>query len=377
MNMKKTKILGILLAGVMSVTGVPYIVQPLTTVASAENLLPAPKVTVDYVSSDYAKLKWNVVKGADAYKVLKYNSKTGKYETFAETMATECHISGLSPKTVYKFKVTALRTSGRNSTEQTRSETITVTTKGIEAPVSISVSVESDSVTLKWYRSSQAAAYRIYKYNSKKGKFVKYKDVTETQCTISGLTEGKTYKFRIASLAKSGSKYTVQEKTPVIIASPVKGAEFSLPDFPEYGMTGAEAIKYMGVSSYTIGEYSYGGTMYVIGDDLMHSYGLSANTIGLLVNSNDVYYGALMMKTTASGDKKILAALKKKNGEPKLVRDHTIDMYVWETKEDIKLATFQSGMIVYVEVSKKYTPKEMLDELKESLNKTENVSSEV
>ncbi len=52
-------------------------------------------------------------------------------------------------------------------------------------------------------------------------------------------------------------------------------------------------------------------------------------------------------------------------------------MYVWETKEDIKLATFQSGMIVYVEVSKKYTPKNLLDGLNDALKKAEIASSEV
>lgn len=376
-KMKKLRLLGVLLAGIISVTGVPYIAQPLTTVAYAEDKLPAPKVKADYVSSEYVRLSWEPVKGADAYRVLRYNSKSGKYVAFAETMATDCHVSGLSPKTVYRFKVVALKTSGKNSTEQTRSDEIKVTTKGIEAPSSIYVSVKSDSVTLKWNSSYQAAAYRIYKYNSKKGKFVKYKDVKTTQCTIDGLAEGKTYKFRIASLAKSGEKYSVQEKSPVITASPVKGEEFSIPDFPKYGITSTDALKVMGATNYTIVDYEYGGTMYTISGDQVFALGMSANSTGLLINDKDEYYGVTLMRQTTASNKEVLNAFRKKNGEPKLVKDHSTDMYIWDTKDELKLATFESGFVVYAEVSKKYAPQELLKELYEAMKKTESASAEV
>ncbi|MBQ9483535.1 MAG: fibronectin type III domain-containing protein [Ruminiclostridium sp.] len=371
--MKKTKLLGILLAGVMSVTGVPYIAQPLTTAASAEDKLPAPKVTVVHVSSEYASLRWDIVKGADAYRVLKYNSKSDKYITVSETRSNECYISGLNPKTTYKFKVVALRSTGNGYAEQTRSDVMTVTTKGIEAPRNISVSVTSDSVTLSWSSSYKSAAYRIYRYNSKKGKFVKYKDVTATQCTIGGLTEGKTYKFRIAALSKSGDKYVAQEQTPVIIAFPTKGEPLVIPDFPKYGVDCTEALKFMGATSYTISEYEYDGTAYTLGGGAL----LSGDGISLLFNEKGEYYGVMMIKTTLTNDKEMLAALRKKNGEPKLFKDHGTDMYVWTTNDDIKLSAFASGYFAYVEISRKYSPAEMMQSLAEYMKKSEKASSEV
>ena len=374
--MKKTKLLGILLAGAMSVTGIPCTALPLTTVASAESLLPAPKVSVNYVSSDYASLHWDVIKGADTYRVLKYNSKSDKYETFTETRSNDCHISGLAPKTKYKFIVVALKTSGNNSAEQTRSEVITVTTKGLAAPSSVSVSVTSDSATLSWSSSYNVDTYRVYKYSSKKGKFVRYKDVKGISCTIDGLKEGNTYKFQIASLAESDGKYSVQEKSPVITVSPMKSKPFEIPEFPKYGVTGAEALKFMSASYYTVRNYNYGGTAFIIGGvDAVEL--MTGDITTLYVDENDKFYGAMMMKATMSSDKEILAALKKKNGEPKIVKDNNSDMYIWMTDDEIKLAMFQRGTLAYIGLSRKYAPKEMLNELGEALKKTKEASSAV
>ena len=346
--------------------------------AYAEDKLPAPKVKADYVSSEYVRLSWEPVKGADAYRVLRYNSKSGKYVAFAETMATDCHVSGLSPKTVYRFKVAALKISGRESAEQTRSDEIKVTTKGIEAPSSIYVSVKSDSVTLKWNSSYQAAAYRIYKYNSKKGKFVKYKDVKTTQCTIDGLTEGKTYKFRIAALAKSGEKYSVQEKSPVITASPEKSEPFALPDLPEYGVSSAEALKAMGATSYTVTDYQNDGTMYILGAGSYNVLsGLGSDYTGLMINKDDKYYGGVIMRAYAASDTEVLAALREKYGKPEIYGVAGTDNYVWETKDDIKVAMLYSGTLAYAEISCKYAPADMIKEFKEQISNYKNKISDV
>lgn len=73
-------------------------------------------------------LSWDEENGASAYRVYKYNAKTKKYEKYKDVTSTTCKVTGLSSKTKYKFKVTALKKSGK-SYKTGRSATISVTTK--------------------------------------------------------------------------------------------------------------------------------------------------------------------------------------------------------------------------------------------------------
>lgn len=77
----------------------------------------------------------------------------------------------------------------------------------LAAPTGIKSSKTRNSVTLTWNSISGADAYRVYIYDSSKGKYIKYKDVSGTKCTISGLASGTTYKFKVAALEEVNGKY--------------------------------------------------------------------------------------------------------------------------------------------------------------------------
>ena len=70
-----------------------------------------------------------------------------------------------------------------------------------------------NSTELGWSYVDGAAKYRVYKYSTAKGKFVKYKDVTKTTLKVTGLKAGTSYKFMVASLVKKNGKYVVQNKS--------------------------------------------------------------------------------------------------------------------------------------------------------------------
>lgn len=75
-------------------------------------------------------LKWNAVKGADAYRVYMYNAKTGKYEKYKTVSSAQCSITGLKKNTKYKFIVTPLtKNSSGKYVKQTNSKAKGVTTK--------------------------------------------------------------------------------------------------------------------------------------------------------------------------------------------------------------------------------------------------------
>lgn len=74
------------------------------------------------------------------------------------------------------------------------------------APANVKASSTKNSVTLTWGKASGADFYRVYKYNSKTKKYEKYKDVTAAKCTVSKLSAGTKYKFKVVSYSKNNGK---------------------------------------------------------------------------------------------------------------------------------------------------------------------------
>ena len=93
----------------------------------------------------------------------------------------------------------------------------------LSAPSGIKATAGETSIKLSWNKVSGADGYRVYKYNSKTEEYEKYKDVTQLSCTVSNLKETTTYKFKIATLKKSGSKYIVQTKSNPLSAKTKQG----------------------------------------------------------------------------------------------------------------------------------------------------------
>lgn len=68
----------------------------------------------------------------------------------------------------------------------------------------------TNKITLKWSKKSDITGYKIYKYNSKKKKYECVKTLSQknTSYTISKLSAGNSYKFKIRTyLTKSGKTY--------------------------------------------------------------------------------------------------------------------------------------------------------------------------
>ncbi|MBP5604299.1 MAG: fibronectin type III domain-containing protein, partial [Ruminiclostridium sp.] len=96
--MKKYRILGALLAACMFTAAVPVTAGAanVTTSAAVSAKLSAPTNVKAKISGTTAKLTWNKVNGADAYRVYKYNPDTKKYETYKNVSGTTCNVKGLT-----------------------------------------------------------------------------------------------------------------------------------------------------------------------------------------------------------------------------------------------------------------------------------------
>ena len=66
----------------------------------------------------------------------------------------------------------------------------------------ITATQTTSTITLKWSKVTGADGYRVYKYDTKKKKYVKVKDVTKTTLKISDLKVGTKYKYKVRAYTK-------------------------------------------------------------------------------------------------------------------------------------------------------------------------------
>lgn len=112
------------------------------------------------------------------------------------------------------------------------------------APKNIKVSLKENRVTIKWSAVKGADAYRVYKYDKAKKKYVRVKTVKGTKATVSDLQTGKNY-FKIISAVKNNGKYTNGYSTKRITVT-VKNSSSSESSSKNNGMTAVELSKEMG-----------------------------------------------------------------------------------------------------------------------------------
>lgn len=142
------------------------------------------------------KLTWKKVDSATGYRVFVYNSKTKKYEKYADTKRTAINVKKLESGTKYKFRVKAYTVLGGNTYYADSYKGITAVTKPSKVNLENISSKKRGEVTLEWKKTSGADGYRIvYADNSK---FKSSKKVT--------VSAGKTVKSSVKNL-KSGKKY--------------------------------------------------------------------------------------------------------------------------------------------------------------------------
>lgn len=286
--MKKYRILGALLAGAMAVTGIPAVTPSLMTSVSAASKLAAPKdVKAVSTGASEVKVTWSAVKGAAAYRVYKYNAKTGKYET--------------------------------------------------------------------------------------------YKNVSGTHCVVRNLEAGKTYKFRVAALVKSGSKYTVQKKSGVVSVK-VKGSSSSSSsspfELPKFGTKVKAAFNSIGVSQYLSvdsgipGMKLYGGLKKISGSNCM---------VLLYCDADDTVFGALVtLSPEVIKYSTAVSKLKKSLGSDYHVVQGAMELYIWMITNE--LITFIAGKddssaFVYASLDISLAPDSFKSNQSDIFNSLDNLSS--
>ena len=152
---------------------------------------------------------------------------------------TDCSVEakGLKDGEKYTVKIVNRSFSAMTATDYTfvsdltkkqagESSSVAAEKKGavtkLSAPNSVSTKAGNSKITLSWSSIEGADAYRIYVYDAASKKYKALKTVKGTKYTIKNLTNGKTYKFKVAAVRYNAStkKYEPGKLSGAVKATP-------------------------------------------------------------------------------------------------------------------------------------------------------------
>lgn len=215
--------------------------------------MPAKVTGVKKSSVTYnsAKLSWKKVAGATGYQVQVYKNK--KWTNLKKVTATSYTVTKLTTNTTYKYRVAAYRTVKKKTYTGSYSATVSVKpaltqVKGLKATVA-----SPSSVKLTWTKASSGGNYQIQQYNASKKTWKTIKKQSGTSYTVSKLTPGTTYKFRVLAYA------TVNKKTYTGKASATVSAKPAVPNVGSFkkGTVTATSVSFSWAAAKNASGYSF------------------------------------------------------------------------------------------------------------------------
>ena len=179
------KVVAVGLGGESAASSIVY-VSPLTLAPTGLNA--TPKV-------EAIDLSWNIVSGANSYKL--YYGLIGVYDLSASFSGISGTISGLLANTFYNFKVTAISLGGESAFSNSVSEAPLS-----NAPTGLTVTSKVQAADLSWNTISGSTGYVIYYGLS--GVYDLSATFSSISGTISSLTAGSWYNFKVSSFGPGG-----------------------------------------------------------------------------------------------------------------------------------------------------------------------------
>jgi fibronectin type 3 domain-containing protein len=167
-------------------------------------------------------LGWTASVGAKSYSVFQGSTSGGEGATPIATgiTGTSFTVSNLNPGKTYFFDLTAIDGGGSSGASSEASGTVLAS-----APTGLTATGSNGTVALSWNASAGAASYDIYEGSSAggEGSAPTLTLVTGTSASISSLTNGKTYFFKVAAVDAGGVSATSTEASAAPTAPPSSG----------------------------------------------------------------------------------------------------------------------------------------------------------
>lgn len=172
-------------------------------VASAIGKVTSLKATA--VTETAIALTWSKVKGAEKYRLYKYNYTSKKWETLKTTTANTFTDKNLAKGSLNAYTVRAVDVVDGKNVYGDRSEKLKVLTPPGSVGTLKAKDVEMNQLTLTWSKAGGAKGYAVYQYNYSTKKYTKIATVSATSYTVKKLKASTTYRFAVRAYAKNGS----------------------------------------------------------------------------------------------------------------------------------------------------------------------------
>lgn len=157
-------------------------------------------------STSAIKLSWSGIKGATGYRIYRYNPKTKAYDIKKDVSGTSLIIKKLSAGKKYKFKVRACINTDLGTLWGEASDVIETATKPAKPSLKVTSS-KKGTATLKWTNVSGETGYQVCCSTKKDSgyKLIGSVKANTSERTVSKLTVGKIYYFRVRAFVKTAS----------------------------------------------------------------------------------------------------------------------------------------------------------------------------
>ncbi len=166
-------------------------------------------------TTDKLSLSWSKVTGAKNYMV--YQSTDGKaWKRVATVSTNSAKISSLKPGQKYQYKVRAYASSGYGAYSSVfKTQALTSAPKNLKV-----LATSTTAVKLSWSTVFGALSYEVYQSSDGKS-WKKVATVKSSGATISKLSAGKKYQYKILSTCLTGkSGYSTVLKTQTLTSAP-------------------------------------------------------------------------------------------------------------------------------------------------------------
>ena len=236
-------------------------------------------VKAEASSTGTITVSWDKVKGAASYQVYRYVTET-ELEFVGSTDASYLMTAGLKPGTTYRFRVAAKTADGKHvSVMSETAEAKCLSLPGMPQNVTAEAS-STGTITLRWDPVSDAARYKIYRSVSADDP-VLIGTAEQNEFTVSGLTAGMEYAFRVAAETADGLHVSA-------MTSPVSAVCESIPGIPQNVRTEAAAADAItvrwdpvkGASHYSVFRYTDGMEAELAGSTAETSFTAAGLTTG-------------------------------------------------------------------------------------------------
>lgn len=174
-------------------------------------ILPGKPASVKSASqtTSSVKLSWSKVSGAAGYTVYRYSPSKKAYVKAGTTEGTSFTVKSLYAGTKYTFKVVAYGKTSGGKVYNSESYALLKTATKTKTPTLSKVTTTKGKAVLTHTNVSGETGYTVYYSTKKDSGFKKYANfkADTTTATVSKLTSGKTYYFKVRTYIKTDSGY--------------------------------------------------------------------------------------------------------------------------------------------------------------------------